>query len=380
MHYRSSRRIAQSAFGGSFKAWQTFKPLVRQLSKLLGYAIPDDDDCKDADAEPTVAPRGGFGPKGWVHAGAKAILNHQQYFDSVHISPAHCSEWVPISRGQPLPEAAVKSGSTEGDGDLYVARNGAGEPGKLNLQDNTMWNIWCHDGGQAQQGDILVHKKGRLAWMNVSRGDPLPFGAVFGGVSTSDGSGGTYVARVDGACGKLNIQDAKVYNIWVHGSRLASKAGEVLVISPYWEWVPVMRGQALPTDAVKAGNTEGDGDVYVARNSDLEAGKLNVDQGKVWNIWCHGGGSTQVGDVLVMKTGGKAEWRRINSGDSIPDSAIFAGVSSTDGPGGTYVARESGGACGKLNVEGGNAHNIWIHGSHFPTRVGEVLLITAQEV
>lgn len=139
-----------------------------------------------------------------------------------------------------------------------------------------------------------------------------------------------------------------------------------------------MRGQALPSGVVKAGSTDSDGDIFVARNGNSEAGKLNLAEGTMWNIWCHAGGATQVGEVLVLKPGSVVDWRHIRRGDPVPDGAVAVGTTSGDGPGLTYVARDKSGACGKMNTDNGNAYNIWIHGNKLPLFEGELLVVSPQ--
>jgi len=164
-------------------------------------------------------------------------------------------QWVPIARGQPVHGGAVMTGRTSTDGDVYVGRNNEGEVGKLNLDNGRMYNIWCHHGGQTDQGMHLVMSNGAVqAWKPFDSGDPLPSGAVQGGSNRKDGT--VYVGREKhGACGKITLnRDGTIKNLWVHGNLLPWHHGEVLVCAggappvsvsiPIAQAVPV--AQAIP--------------------------------------------------------------------------------------------------------------------------------------
>lgn len=225
-----------------------------------------------------------------MHEGEVLTVKHQAY------GVAH---WVPLKRGDDLPVGCIRAGATGSDGDVYVARNANGAGGKLNLQGGKMHNIWCHgDHHSAQEGDILTVEP--YLWMPVKRGDDLPFGCVHTGSTGSDGD--VYVARnvASGACGKLNLDNGKVWNIWCHGSG-STQEGEILVaINMVPTWSHVKRGDELPAGCILAGSTRTDGDVYVARNASGAGGKLNLDAGKMHNIWCHGDrAAAQEGEVLT---------------------------------------------------------------------------------
>eukprot|EP00929_Paragymnodinium_shiwhaense_P122078 TRINITY_DN9461_c0_g1_i1.p1 TRINITY_DN9461_c0_g1~~TRINITY_DN9461_c0_g1_i1.p1 ORF type:complete len:776 (+),score=186.07 TRINITY_DN9461_c0_g1_i1:79-2406(+) len=127
-----------------------------------------------------------------------------------------------------------------------------------------------------------------------------------------------------------------------------------------YSWVKFQRGDALPPGAVKAGETESDGPVYVARNLQGECGKLNMDGDTIWNLWCHSGGESQEGQIFCLKNEDAViEWKPCAKGDRIPEGAVYAGHTCSDGR--VYVARVETGACGKVNVSGGHLHNFWVH-------------------
>lgn len=151
-------------------------------------------------------------------------------------------------------------------------------------------------------------------------------------------------------------------------------------MSGLFEWVPISRGTVLQAGAVMSGRTGSDGDVYVGRNKNQEIGKLNLDSGKMYNIWSHSGGSSDSGDLLVLRNGALHEWKPFKSGDPLPRGAVFGGMTATDGSRGVYVARERHGACGKLNLnDDGTCCNLWVHGAVLPWKEGDILVVKSAE-
>lgn len=144
-----------------------------------------------------------------------------------------------------------------------------------------------------------------------------------------------------------------------------------------YDWVPISRGQPLPAGVVMSGRTGSDGDVYVGRNGAGEVGKINLDGGKMYNIWCHAGGSSQTCEILVLRAGATVEWRPYKHHQMPPDGAVWAGVTRTDGKHGVFVGRDRHGACGKLNLTDadGKLNNLWIHGNWSGLHEGEILLV-----
>lgn len=138
-------------------------------------------------------------------------------------------------------------------------------------------------------------------WQPAHRGHMLPASSVeVGRTETGDR---LYVARnAQHECGKLNVSDGRVWHIWVqnHG---AAQEGDVLVLKEgaHTRWLPIRRGDELPQGVVCGRNNE-DGD-YVARDTHGNGGKLSLKDGKAWNIRCHGQGSVQEGEVLVILSG-----------------------------------------------------------------------------
>jgi putative sterol carrier protein len=283
------------------------------------------------------------------------------------------TEWKFIKRGDAVPDGAILAGNTKSDGDLYVARNSKGEVGKLNLDKDKMWNIWCHDGKDSTEGEILTVNGVPTKWVAVKKGELMPQGAFLCGETSTDGP--VYAARhSDGAIGKLNVNGNKVNNFYYHGHGCQHE-GEVLVIEVF-QWSKIEKGMELPIGAVLAGRTSSDGAVYVARNNDGEVGKLNINSDmKANNIWCHSGNDTTQGEILQVF--GKHEWKQVKKGDELPEDAIQCGQTKSDGV--LYACRGEGNlGVGKLNTDsgkpGGKAHNFWFHG-HGEQHEGEVLCV-----
>lgn len=296
----------------------------------------------------------------WVHG---ATGSHEG--DVLTVS-SH--RWIPIKHGEELPVGSIHAGATKTDGDVYVGRHHNGACGKLNLDKGRMNNIWVHGIDAKPEGEVLSISP--FSWHPIKRGDDLPAGCILSGCTDTDGQ--VYVARnPSGGCGKLNLDDGKMHNIWVHGAN-ASQEGEVLTVpGSEVSWVIIKRGDELPAGCVLAGNTSSDGDVYVARNPDGAAGKLNLSKGKMHNIWVHGAGETHEGEVLTVTT---HKWVPIKRGEELPPGCVLAGQTRADGE--VYVARMFGGACGKLNLDKGKMHNIWVHGND-SAHEGEVLVLSA---
>lgn len=139
-------------------------------------------------------------------------------------------EWLPIKRGDDIPDLAILAGSTPTDGEVYVGRNKHGV-GKLNHSDGKMWNIWVSGGGSSQEGEILVVFTGSVHWVNVRKGDSLPSDAVLAGQTFTDGD--VYPCRSkEGAVGKLNTDRGKVCSMWYHSHWTPKSEAEILCVAP----------------------------------------------------------------------------------------------------------------------------------------------------
>lgn len=149
-------------------------------------------------------------------------------------------EWKLVHRGSILPAGAVSIGPPSPTGEsFYVARNSAGECGRLRARDYKVWSISCHQSGEVQEGEVFV-VNGSLAaqWKAVRRGDRLPARTVW--VGRTQEQGDIFVGRtVDGDCGKLSLKNGRVYGIYCSGSRSSVQEGDALQINP---------GAAAPLD------------------------------------------------------------------------------------------------------------------------------------
>merc|ERR1712194_980818 len=173
-------------------------------------------------------------------------------FNSCEVMPADLYEWVPVSRGDPLPAHAVRAGNTSEDGDVYVGRtHGSGkgfevtlaqaveggtqyEVGKINLDNGKVWNLWTHQDGASDKCEVLVTRNPRecrVLWKDYRKGEALPEGFVYGGKTETDGH---LVVACNSHCvpGKLNLStgelDGVLNNLWVHGSGCHGE-GQVLL-------------------------------------------------------------------------------------------------------------------------------------------------------
>merc|ERR1712046_435691 len=94
-----------------------------------------------------------------------------------------------------------------------------------------------------------------------------------------------------------------MHNFWGNDSGSKQDAGILCCPEGQFEWISIQRGQAIPPNAVQAGQTPRDGVTYVGRSNGLpspgEAGKINVDGGKMWSFWGHQSGGHQGAEILV---------------------------------------------------------------------------------
>jgi hypothetical protein len=133
----------------------------------------------------------------------------------VQFIEAKYKKWVPISRGDLIPESAIYGGTFSGDGALYVGRFN-GTPGKINLKDNRMWNCWVQGQGSSTHAEILTTNMD-VDWINYTKGDAVPENSV--GNMQTDVDGPVIVARTNsGEIGKLNLNNGMTANLWSQGT------------------------------------------------------------------------------------------------------------------------------------------------------------------
>eukprot|EP00929_Paragymnodinium_shiwhaense_P118349 TRINITY_DN9027_c0_g1_i2.p1 TRINITY_DN9027_c0_g1~~TRINITY_DN9027_c0_g1_i2.p1 ORF type:complete len:764 (+),score=172.83 TRINITY_DN9027_c0_g1_i2:81-2372(+) len=122
------------------------------------------------------------------------------------------------------------------------------------------------------------------SWVDIMQGQRLPKYVV-----CSEKSGDAIARNSRGECGMLEASKGVAGGIVAHHHGPARSAGGQILVrrrDTTVVWSPIKRGDTLPAYAVFSGTTHRDGDVYVARNLRGEVGKLNLDEGCMWNIWC----------------------------------------------------------------------------------------------
>lgn len=119
-------------------------------------------------------------------------------------------------------------------------------------------------------------------WRSIENGHPVPeeavvTGSAYVGRSLNDGEPGEVYAKND-----RTMDYFRAHSIALRGSRKA----DVLCAAGQYSWHPIKRGDVIPANSVRAGETKTDGVVYVGR-SKLEAGKINTkNDGKMASFWC----------------------------------------------------------------------------------------------
>ncbi|CAE7360645.1 unnamed protein product [Symbiodinium necroappetens] len=143
--------------------------------------------------------------------------------------------WLPISRGDVLPENALAVGTYGVDGMVYVGRLN-GEVGKINLKDGKMWNFRAHHQSHSYDAEILtcsaVYK-----WVALNKGDPIPAHAVAGGRTPTDGL--VFVGHSSLEPGKINVSDGKMNHFWSHNQGKCYSALILVVEPPVAEAAPL---------------------------------------------------------------------------------------------------------------------------------------------
>jgi endonuclease/exonuclease/phosphatase family metal-dependent hydrolase len=124
------------------------------------------------------------------------------------------------------------------------------------------------------------------------------------------------------------------------------------------QWVALSRGDPIPKNAVVVGFTKTDGKTWAGRHQG-EVGKINADDGgmTMHNFWCHNAWTpSKTAEILCCS--GSYSWEKIQKNQRIPDNALSASTTKTDGV--CYVARFEG-ECGKLNLDKGRVNNFYGH-------------------
>lgn len=146
-------------------------------------------------------------------------------------------KWVPIKRGDKLPKNSIYSCTTSTDGPVYIG-GFDNIPGKVNLKNNRIWNIWVRDLGNRQSGEILVMNT-TYTWLEISRGELIPKNALYCGLDNKGDR--VWVGRtIEGVPGKINCEQYNeslqytMHNLWIHENLFGSyQKAHILVIDEY---------------------------------------------------------------------------------------------------------------------------------------------------
>ena len=142
-----------------------------------------------------------------------------------------------------------------------------------------------------------------------------------------------------------------------------------------YEWVSKNRYDSLPDNVIYAGHTSTDNNVYVGRVKNTP-GKVNLENGTIYNFWVHGLGSYQSGEVLVSDNNYK--WIDIKRDDMIPKNAVYSGIDSSCDK--VWVGKSSSGEPGKINCHDNHSENpsmcnLWCHSRISSLLTGYILVI-----
>ena len=141
-------------------------------------------------------------------------------------------KWVPKSRNDSMPTDAVYGGNTATDGHVYIGRFD-NTPGKVNIQNDKIWNFWVEAKGSRTCGEVLT-TNGTCDWVEIKRGEEIPKNAIYSGKDQQNDR--VWVGKsISGEPGKINCsnnssKNPTMYNLWCHHSGQSSKA-YILTIS-----------------------------------------------------------------------------------------------------------------------------------------------------
>lgn len=168
----------------------------------------------------------------------------------------------------------------------------------------------------------------------------------------------THVLTTDKSSSEADLNKMSCDYMKTHYGVSSHKITIPFVENKYQKWVSIHRGQHLPPDAVFGGvySAHGDGEVYVGRHSGVP-GKINLENGKMWNCWVEGIGSSQSAEILT--TNKEIDWVSRKKGDPIPEGVVGDMQTKLDGP--VIVAKTHSNEIGKLNLDGNRLNNLWSH-------------------
>ena len=129
-------------------------------------------------------------------------------------------------------------------------------------------------------------------------------------------------------------------------------------------WKYFKRGDKKPSNAVHAGETSTDGQVFVGRVQNTP-GKVNLGwHDEIRSYWVSAiSGGSEEGEMLLAN--GKCNWVKIKRGDTFPDNAIYSGLDIKGDK--VWVGKTLGdGEPGKITCADNSAvpptmWNLWTH-------------------
>jgi len=127
------------------------------------------------------------------------------------------------------------------------------------------------------------------------------------------------------------------------------------------KWVSRSRLDDIPKNAICTGSFKTDGEVYIGRIN-KGPGKVNLDNGKIWNYWVQSTGSSQSGQMLVCNY--KYKWINIKRGGTIPKNAVYSGKDTRNDH--VWVGKSQDDEPGKITCMDNTAPelkmaNLWCH-------------------
>ena len=129
------------------------------------------------------------------------------------------------------------------------------------------------------------------------------------------------------------------------------------------KWVSRSRLDDIPNNAICTGSFKTDAEVYIGRIN-IGPGKVNLDNGKIWNYWVQSTGSSQSGQMLVCNY--KYKWIKIKRGGIIPQDAVYSGKDKRNDH--VWVGKSQDHEPGKITCIDNNdpelkMANLWCHSS-----------------
>jgi hypothetical protein len=145
-------------------------------------------------------------------------------------------------------------------------------------------------------------------WIPMKRGDTLPDNAVYSGQTSTDAK--VYIAKIDNSPGKVNLDNGKIYNFWSQKYNSRTE-GEVLVSYGVNSWKELKYGETIPVGAVLGGRDYNSDKVWVGKDITTdEPGKItclneNATNPSMCRLWCHTYWCTadvKIANILIIKS------------------------------------------------------------------------------